>query len=185
LNNETNTYNHNVETQTERDNRKVEGQHRNGAQSDKKKLRKRLSQVIFIVVPIILLSIYALMFTMESPDLIALQSFYLVLVLIPLGMLSIGILDILGFTKSYGYKLKTYDGTITRAVKAPGHRNEAFITGDPEDILKDLLLEDWPFPGIDKDVYWRAFDGKGTDVTEKPIQSFEGQVYLVFEEKES
>ena len=82
--------------------------------------------------------------------------------------------------KSYGVKVRGYEGIVHRVLKAPGHRNEYFIKGKPESTFREVVRKIWPFDDHDVDSGWKLVTTSGEDVTDIALSSYEGIVEIEF-----
>lgn len=73
-----------------------------------------------------------------------------------------------------------YSGECVRAVKRAGTREEHFIRGAPNALLKEVLLDNWPFENKEADSKWQAFNTNGDDVSAQPLESLVDTVEIVF-----
>ncbi len=100
-----------------------------------------------------------------------------------IALIMIGVMDIFGFTRTYGYKWKAhYDGTITRVFKFEESEEEYLVKAPPETTVKHSLRDSWPCKKYDRDSLWRAFDQDGMDVTDISLSSIDGTIFIRIEE---
>ena len=88
-------------------------------------------------------------------------------------------------TRSYGVKVRGYEGIVHRVLKAPGHRNEYFIEGKPESTFREVVRDIWPFDDHAVDSVWKLVTDSGEDVTDRALSSYEGIVEIEFAEPEA
>lgn len=87
--------------------------------------------------------------------------------------------------RSYGVKVRGYEGIVHRVLKAPGDRNEHFIEGKPESTFGEVVRDIWPFKDHDVDSGWKLVTTSGEDVTDRALSSYEDIVEIEFAEPEA
>jgi hypothetical protein len=75
-----------------------------------------------------------------------------------------------------------YTGIITRTVKIAGKPKDYFIKGVGDTLVREVLLENWPFSEQDKDSKWYVVDELGNNVTNNPFSSLDGTATVIIEE---
>ncbi|MHA1636817.1 MAG: hypothetical protein ACTSUB_02275 [Candidatus Thorarchaeota archaeon] len=92
----------------------------------------------------------------------------------------LGIVALIVTATPYGVNVRGYEGILHRVLKAPGHRNEYFIQGEPETTFREVVRDIWPFDDQDVNNSWKLVTASGEDVTDRSLSSYEGIVEIVF-----
>lgn len=72
--------------------------------------------------------------------------------------------------------------SIVRVVKSDvAKRKEYFVYGAPEETVREVVENDWPFKGKLKSRDWYVVDSKANDVSDKIYSDVEGTLKVVFE----
>ncbi len=72
--------------------------------------------------------------------------------------------------------------SIVRVVKSDvAKRKEYFVYGAPEEIVREVVENDWPFKGKLKSKDWYVIDSRENDVSDKIYSEVEGTLKVVFE----
>ncbi len=67
---------------------------------------------------------------------------------------------------------------LVRVLRAEGYESEIFIRGRKDDILRDVLLADWPLKTKFKEENWYVVDSRGNEVTDSRFSEFEGTLTI-------
>ncbi len=71
--------------------------------------------------------------------------------------------------------------SIARVVISDAARNkEYFVYGAPEETVREVVENDWPFKGKLKSREWYVIDSKANDVSDKLYSEVEGTLKVVF-----
>ncbi len=76
-----------------------------------------------------------------------------------------------------------YSGECVRTVKRVGTRKEHFIRGAPDALLKDVLLDNWPFESKEASSKWQVVDTLRNDVSTKTLESILDTVEVIFSDE--
>ena len=144
----------------------------------RKEMHNILAIILFLTSAVITSGIYFGLFAGVENDV------YLMLIATAAISLVLAIANILVTSKSYGVKVRGYEGVVHRVLKAPGHRNEYFIEGEPESIFREVVRDFWPFEDQDVNGSWKLVTTSGEDVTDSSLSSYEGIVEIEFTEPE-
>jgi len=71
--------------------------------------------------------------------------------------------------------------TIVRVVTSDVTKREYFVYGKPEELVREVIENDWPFKGKLKSKDWYVIDAKANDVSDKIYSDVEGTLKVVFE----
>ena len=141
--------------------------------------QKILTGILFLISAIITTGIFYGLFAGVD------DSVYMGLMATAIITFVLAFANILSTSKSYGVKVRGYEGIVHRVLKAPGHRNEYFIEGEPESTFRDVVRDFWPFDDDDFQRHWKLLTTSGEDVTDESLSSYEGIVEIEFEEPEA
>jgi hypothetical protein len=70
---------------------------------------------------------------------------------------------------------------IARVVISDVSKREYFVYGAPDEIVREVMDNDWPFKGNLRDKNWRVLDASGNDVSGKLYSEVEGTLKVVFD----
>ncbi len=73
---------------------------------------------------------------------------------------------------------------LARVLEYEATGEEMFLYGTHEDTPRSILKQDWPFSADLKDEKWIICDAHVNDLSDSPLSSFEGTVYIRFPEQE-
>ncbi|MCK4484087.1 MAG: hypothetical protein KAU89_04640 [Candidatus Thorarchaeota archaeon] len=138
---------------------------------------KHIPALLFIALPI---AVFYFMMTMASPQESA--SFVLVIVIWPmLGCLMLYLMARFNIKMSipvtWNLFSRPVDTSIAhRVVRDMATREEAVIDGDYAISFRKAMLDEeiWVFSQISRDSKWIVTDDRGNDISNKPLNSFDG-----------
>lgn len=70
---------------------------------------------------------------------------------------------------------------IARVVISDISKKEYFIYGAPDEIVREVVDNDWPFKGKFRSKNWRVLDASGNDVSAKMFSEVEGTLKVAFD----
>ncbi|TET09622.1 MAG: hypothetical protein E3J86_07605 [Candidatus Thorarchaeota archaeon] len=78
-----------------------------------------------------------------------------------------------------------YRGDCVRTVRMSGSRKDYFIRGKQDAIVRDVLLDGWPFKPKSPNSDWQIFDSLGNEVSNQLLESITYTLEVVFPHEDS